>query len=134
MLCVQASGCRWTGLTLSKEQLEEASKRVKAAGLSDRVTLLFCDYRDCPGAGSYSKVLSCEMIEAVGQEHLVSYFRTIGAMLRPGGTAVIQVRLSALKQSTSLQKPSNITVLHPQSNGSEHFEAHSLLGVLLHSC
>jgi SAM-dependent methyltransferase len=38
-----------TGITLSKEQLAEATARVKAAGLEDRITLLFCDYRDCPG-------------------------------------------------------------------------------------
>ncbi len=48
--------CRVTGLTLSKEQLEEATTRVKAAGLQDRVTLMFCDYRDCPGVGTYDKV------------------------------------------------------------------------------
>lgn len=41
----QTTGCRWTGITLSKQQLEEAVKRVKAAGLADRITLLFCDYR-----------------------------------------------------------------------------------------
>eukprot|EP00878_Enallax_costatus_P015331 GHUV01016058.1.p1 GENE.GHUV01016058.1~~GHUV01016058.1.p1 ORF type:complete len:614 (+),score=192.40 GHUV01016058.1:388-2229(+) len=84
-------GCRVTGLTLSKEQLAEATARVAAAGLSDKVQLLFCDYRDCPGLGSYDKVVSIEMIEAVGHEHLVSYFHTINAALKPGGKAVIQV-------------------------------------------
>ncbi|KAI8475498.1 MAG: cyclopropane fatty acid synthase [Monoraphidium minutum] len=88
---VQRSGCRVTGLTLSKEQLAEAAQRVDAAGLSDRITLLLCDYRDCPGAGTYDKVVSCEMIEAVGHEHLRSYFSQIGRMLKPGGRAVIQV-------------------------------------------
>lgn len=48
--------------------------------------------RDCPGLGSYDKVVSIEMIEAVGHEHLVSYFRTINAALKPGGKAVIQVK------------------------------------------
>ena len=46
---MQATGCRWTGLTISKEQLAEAHTRVKAAGLSDRIELLFCDYRACQG-------------------------------------------------------------------------------------
>lgn len=50
---------RVTGITVSKEQLAEATARVKAAGLSDRVTLLFCDYRECPGAGTYDKVGTC---------------------------------------------------------------------------
>lgn len=46
---VQTTGCRWTGITVSKEQLAEAAARVKAAGLEDRITFMFCDYRDCPG-------------------------------------------------------------------------------------
>lgn len=46
---VQRTGCRVTGLTLSKEQLAEANARVKAAGLQDSITLLFCDYRDVQG-------------------------------------------------------------------------------------
>ena len=41
----QTTGCRWTGITVSKEQLAEATARVDAAGLTDRITLLFCDYR-----------------------------------------------------------------------------------------
>jgi cyclopropane-fatty-acyl-phospholipid synthase len=84
-------GCRVTGLTLSKEQLAEARARVAAAGLEDKVTLLLCDYRDCPGLGTYDRVVSCEMIEAVGHEHLGAYFATIGAALKPGGRAVLQV-------------------------------------------
>jgi hypothetical protein len=47
---------RVTGITVSKEQLAEATLRVKAAGLSHAVTLLFCDYREVPGLGSYDKV------------------------------------------------------------------------------
>ncbi|GAX82389.1 hypothetical protein CEUSTIGMA_g9817.t1 [Chlamydomonas eustigma] len=86
----QTTGCRVTGLTISKEQLSEATARVKAAGLENKVTLLFCDYRDCPGAGTYDKVVSIEMIEAVGHEHLPPYFSVIGNMLKPGGKAVIQ--------------------------------------------
>ncbi|KAL4856846.1 Tuberculostearic acid methyltransferase UfaA1 [Chlorella vulgaris] len=91
MRAAQRTGCRVTGITVSKEQLAEATARVKVAGLSDRVTLLFCDYRECPGAGTYDKVVSCEMIEAVGHEHMQAYFQTLGAMLRPGGKCVIQV-------------------------------------------
>jgi cyclopropane fatty-acyl-phospholipid synthase-like methyltransferase len=46
------------------------------------VHLMFCDYRDCPGEGTYDKVVSIEMIEAVGHEHLVPYFRVVGRMLK----------------------------------------------------
>ena len=87
---VQTTGRTVVGLTLSKEQLEEANRRVEEAGLRDRITLLFCDYRQCPGAGTYDRVVSCEMIEAVGHEYLESYFQTIGKMLRSGGRACIQ--------------------------------------------
>jgi len=83
--------CHVVGLTLSKEQLAEAQKRVKAAGLEDYITLLYCDYRDTPDLGSYDRVVSCEMIEAVGHEHLPAYFATIGAALKPGGKAALQV-------------------------------------------
>jgi len=84
---------RWTGLTLSKQQLEEATARVAAAGLAHRITLLLCDYRDCaPPAGRshFDAVFSCEMVEAVGHEHLPAYFSAIGRLLRPGGRAVLQ--------------------------------------------
>lgn len=84
------TGCRVTGVTVSKQQLEEALVRVKAAGLSDKVTLIFCDYRDLPGTGTYDKVVSIEMIEAVGEAHLKTYFATIGRALKPGGRAVVQ--------------------------------------------
>ena len=55
-MCMQTTGCRWTGLTVSKQQLEEAVARVKAADLSDRITLLFCDYRECSDLGPFDKV------------------------------------------------------------------------------
>ena len=86
---VQTRGCRWTGITISKAQLEEATRRVAAAGLTDQIRLLFCDYRECEGR--FDAVISCEMIEAVGQEHLWSYFQAIGRLLKPGGKAAIQV-------------------------------------------
>jgi cyclopropane-fatty-acyl-phospholipid synthase len=90
LFALQRTGCRWTGVTLSMEQLKEAQQRVKAAGLGDRITLLFCDYRDVQGAGGFDKVVSCEMIEAVGREHMDSFFHCLGRMLRVGGTAVLQ--------------------------------------------
>lgn len=84
----------WTGLTLSKQQLEEAAMRVKAAGVADRCTLLLLDYRDVgPPAGSpegFDAIISCEMIEAVGHDHLPSYFASLGRVLKPGGKAALQ--------------------------------------------
>ncbi|CAD7695206.1 unnamed protein product [Ostreobium quekettii] len=86
----QSTGCTVTGLTISKAQLGEAQARVKAAGLEDRVKLMLCDYRQCPGAGTFDKVVSIEMIEAVGHENMDGYFATIWRMLKPGGAAAIQ--------------------------------------------
>ena len=80
---------------MSAEQLAEAQARVTAAGLDDKVTLLFCDYRDVVrrfGPAAFDAVVSCEMIEAVGHEHLSTYFQTIGACLVPGGCFAMQVR------------------------------------------
>lgn len=83
----------WTGVTLSKQQLEEAAARVAASGCTDRVTILLQDYRDVgppPGKVAFDAVVSCEMIEAVGHENLPSYFSALAARLRPGGKAVLQ--------------------------------------------
>ena len=91
MRAASTTGCRVVGLTLSKEQLAEATQRVKYAGLEDKITLIYCDYRDTPDLGTYDRVVSCEMIEAVGHEHLSAYFATIGAALKPGGKCAIQV-------------------------------------------
>eukprot|EP00931_Biecheleriopsis_adriatica_P069584 TRINITY_DN4340_c0_g1_i1.p1 TRINITY_DN4340_c0_g1~~TRINITY_DN4340_c0_g1_i1.p1 ORF type:complete len:888 (+),score=219.88 TRINITY_DN4340_c0_g1_i1:98-2761(+) len=84
---------RWTAITLSQQQLELARMRVKAAGVEDRVRVIFCDYRDAAatfGAGSFTKIVSIEMIEAVGHEFLPTYFAAIDECLQPGGRAAIQ--------------------------------------------
>lgn len=81
-------GAQVKTITLSKEQHAYATERVDAAGLSEQVEVVIQDYREL--SGTYDKVLSCEMIEAVGKEFLPSYFATIQNCLKPGGTAVIQ--------------------------------------------
>ncbi len=58
------------------------------AGLQDRVEVLLCDYRDL--RGEYDKLVSVEMIEAVGQRYLPAFFRTCQARLRPGGRMALQ--------------------------------------------
>ena len=81
-------GCRVTTTTISQEQYDLARKRIREAGLSDRVTVLLEDYRDLDGA--YDKLVSIEMIEAVGAEFFEAYFSKIGSLLRPNGLALIQ--------------------------------------------
>ena len=81
-------GCRVTTTTISKEQHALAAQRVAEAGLEDRVTLLLEDYRDL--TGTYDKLVSIEMIEAIGAQYLDTYFAKIGALLKPDGIALIQ--------------------------------------------
>lgn len=76
------------GITLSSEQLKFANERMKRQGLDNLATLHFEDYRDTQG--QFDHVASIEMIEAVGEEHWPSYFKTVHDRLKPGGTAAIQ--------------------------------------------
>lgn len=82
-------GAKITGLTISREQLDYARNRIEKAGLSDRVTFKFQDYRD--ETGKYDHVASIEMFEAVGEEYWPTYFETINQCLKPGGTAGLQI-------------------------------------------
>ena len=81
-------GCRWTGITISKAQLEYGIARIRAAGLEDRVALRFQDYRDLDG--SFDRIVSVEMIEAVGERWWPAYFRQVHDRLVPGGRAMVQ--------------------------------------------
>jgi cyclopropane-fatty-acyl-phospholipid synthase len=84
----QRSGCRVTSITLSKEQLAEATARAQAAGVGDRVRFELRDYRDVQE--TYDRVVSIEMYEAVGEEYWPAYFGAIARALKPGGRAAIQ--------------------------------------------
>jgi len=81
-------GCRVTTTTLSREQHEVATERVREAGLDDRVEVLLRDYRDL--RGRYSKLASIEMIEAVGWQHFDTFFRSCSRLLRPDGLMLLQ--------------------------------------------
>lgn len=81
-------GCHVTTTTISKEQHALAAQRVAEAGLGDRVTLLLQDYRDL--AGTYDKLVSIEMIEAIGAEYLDTYFAKLGSLLKPDGIGLVQ--------------------------------------------
>jgi cyclopropane-fatty-acyl-phospholipid synthase len=81
-------GCRITTTTISREQHDLAAARIAEAGLGDRITLLQSDYRDLHG--QYDKLVSIEMIEAVGADFQDSYFGQIGRLLKPDGLALVQ--------------------------------------------
>ena len=82
-------GLKVTGLTISKEQLEYAQKRIKSKGLSDKVNLKLQDYRD--ETGVYDGVASIEMFEAVGEKYWPVYFDKIKQCLKPGKQATLQI-------------------------------------------
>jgi cyclopropane-fatty-acyl-phospholipid synthase len=81
-------GCRVTSTTISAEQFALARERVGAAGLEDRITLLLEDYRALEG--TYDKLVSIEMIEAVGWQYFDTFFARCGALLAPDGTMLLQ--------------------------------------------
>lgn len=81
-------GCRITTTTISKEQFDLAKQRVKEAGLDDKIEILLEDYRQLQG--EYDKLVSIEMIEAIGHKQIPIYFRSCGQLLKPNGIAAIQ--------------------------------------------
>jgi cyclopropane-fatty-acyl-phospholipid synthase len=81
-------GCRVTTTTISREQYELAKKRVAEAGLSGQIELRLDDYRDLQG--QYDKIVSIEMIEAVGHHYLENYLAKCSSLLKPNGAMVVQ--------------------------------------------
>lgn len=81
-------GCQVTTTTISPAQYEIAQQRVAKQGLQDKVTLLLEDYRDLKG--EYSKIVSVEMIEAVGHKYMPTYFNKLNELLQPGGQLLLQ--------------------------------------------
>lgn len=89
---VKRTGCHVTSITLSQKQMELAEKRIKLAGLGHRIEVRFMDYRELSThEEAFDKIISIEMIEAVGEAHLAKYFAIIHQLLkRDGGIAMFQ--------------------------------------------
>lgn len=81
-------GCRVTTTTISDQQFEFARRRFEQAGVADRITLLKEDYRNL--SGQYDKLVSIEMIEAVGHQYYDTFFQKCGELLKPEGEMVMQ--------------------------------------------
>jgi cyclopropane-fatty-acyl-phospholipid synthase len=82
-------GCRLTAVTISRDQFDFAARRLQAEGLRERVDLRFQDYRDLDG--SFDRIVSIEMLEAVGEKYWPTYFAMLRDRLSPGGRAALQV-------------------------------------------
>ena len=89
-LAVEAArrGAKVTTLTISRRQFDFVQERIIREGLQDKIEIRFCDYRKAEGR--YDKIVSIEMIEAVGHEFLGTFFATCDRLLKPDGLVVIQ--------------------------------------------
>jgi cyclopropane-fatty-acyl-phospholipid synthase len=84
-------GARVTGLTISPSQAALARERIGAAGLDDRVEIVFEDYREHDGR--YTRIVSIEMLEAIGEKQFGTFFASLDRMLERGGAACVQTIL-----------------------------------------
>ncbi len=82
-------GCKVTGITISRAQYNYARDRIAKAGLSDKVEIKLCDYRDLDG--QYDRIASIEMFEAVGEAYWPAFFGKVKEVLKPSGRAVLQI-------------------------------------------
>ncbi|MEX2551128.1 MAG: cyclopropane-fatty-acyl-phospholipid synthase family protein [Nitriliruptoraceae bacterium] len=89
LFAAQEYGCRVTGITLSDQQASYARQRVREAGLEAQISIELRDYREVEGR--YDRIVSIEMLEAVGHRYLETYFATIDRLLAADGLAAIQV-------------------------------------------
>ena len=95
-------GCQITTTTISRAQYDLACDRIAAAGLTNRVTVLLQDYRDL--TGQYDKLVSIEMIEAVGHEYFETYFGKCSELLKPEGMMLLQAITIADQQYESARR------------------------------
>ena len=95
-------GCRVTSVTLSREQQKLAMERVREAGLTEKVEIIIRDYRDIEG--EYDKIVSIEMLEAVGHNYYEQYFAKCNEVLKPDGILAFQVITSPDSRYHHLQE------------------------------
>ncbi len=84
----RSTGCRVTGITVSREQYDLARQRVAEEGVEERVTILMSDYRDVQG--TFDRIVSIEMLEAVGHAYYGTFMAHCDRLLKPGGRIVLQ--------------------------------------------
>lgn len=95
-------GCKVTTITISKEQQKLGQERVAAAGLSDQIQIIIKDYRNIEG--QFDKIVSVEMLEAVGHNYLETYFAKCAEVLKPNGIFAFQVITSPDSRYNNLRK------------------------------
>lgn len=86
---VRSTGCRVTTVTVSRKQYEYVTALVKKLGMNDSITILFRDYRDIEG--SFDRIISIEMLEAIGVEYFGAFFKKCESLLKPQGIMAHQI-------------------------------------------
>lgn len=86
--CARTTGCKVTTVTLSSEQYHHVKQQIAEQGLQERIDVQLCDYRDIQG--QYDKLVSIEMIEAVGHQYYADYFAKCASLLKPDGLMLLQ--------------------------------------------
>ncbi|XP_062075833.1 uncharacterized protein LOC133779954 [Humulus lupulus] len=87
---VKNTGCKYTGITLSKEQLKIAQKKARDAGLQESIKFLLCDYRGLPASYKCDRIIACEILENVGHEFIGDLFGCCESVLAENGLLVLQ--------------------------------------------
>ncbi|KAH6816166.1 Cyclopropane-fatty-acyl-phospholipid synthase [Perilla frutescens var. frutescens] len=87
---VKKTGCKYTGITLSKNQLQYVESKAVEAGLQDRIEVHLCDYRQLSINHKYDRIIACEMIEHVGHEYMEEFFKCCESSLAQNGILVLQ--------------------------------------------
>jgi len=124
MKAVRETGCQVVSLTLSREQQILAEERIREAGLEDQIEVRLCDYRNMhvPEEGPFDKIVSIEMLEAVGKEFWDVYFACVDKLLKKdGGIAVFQC--ITIPEAVSHFSPSSI--VDQESDDYQRYEAYA---------
>ena len=104
----RTTGCRVTGITISREQLELSRRRVEEAGLGGLVDIRYCDYRDVQGR--FDRIVSIEMFEAVGRDYWRPFFEICERVLSSGGRMLLQtIAIPASTRRTVARDGSAVT-------------------------
>ncbi|KAL5990379.1 hypothetical protein ACLOJK_011279 [Asimina triloba] len=113
---VKRTGCKYTGITLSEEQLKYAQQRVNEAGLEDRIKFLLCDYRRLPSSQKFDRIISCGMLETVGHEYMEEFFRCCESVLAEDGLLVLLTRTLGDYQIV-FSRPGNLSAFNDPYEG-----------------
>ncbi|KAK2972212.1 hypothetical protein RJ640_002616 [Escallonia rubra] len=122
---VRQTGCNYTGITLSEEQLRYAEMEVKKAGLQDHIRFLLCDYRQLPEIYKYDRIICCEMLEEVGHEYMEEFFTCCESVLAKDGLFVLQ--FISIPDERKFISPSKLIVLLKVQRGARGKHRDTLL-------